>query len=182
MDMISSSRKAFILLGDTWGGGASRYVYLLTSLRAYPNDSEDARSRFSTINNMEMSCKKIVVHDIVPWILYIFSDGSSLRLLKSMSRMHKTTNRSVLTYLFATYCFVGLEFGLLTTLFRIDPLRLRICRLCGGRNIALQFINAKLNFGVSIFRSFCVSNQIAWQVATPNYSLNGTKPGENQDL
>ena len=93
--------------------------------------------------------------------------------------MHKTTNRNVLTYLFATcwlycpyfrsinfsvpftvyeFCLVGLEFGLLI----IFP-KLYFRRFCGCRNFALQVTYAKW-FYVQISHSygcpvsdFCVS-------------------------
>lgn len=80
-----------------------------------------------------MSCKNIFVYDIFSWVLYILSDGrDALSLLGSMPRKHKTTNRSVLIQLpscnlsiytlfsirpfqsYIHFCFVALDFGLLT--------------------------------------------------------------------
>ena len=142
----------------------SMIKHICSPQRAYLNDPEDSKSRlFSTIiTASKMSRKKIYVHDISHG--YILNDGSSLWLLKSMPRMHKTTNRNVLTYLFATYwlywpyfrwiifnvpftvyefCFVGLEFGLLTI---FSKLVFRMCQFCGCRNFALQVIYAKLIF------------------------------------
>ena len=66
--MVSSSRKAFILVGDIRGRGASRYLYA-HPLHDLPNHSEDAQ---------EMSRKNIFVHIYVYIYIYVLNDRSSL--------------------------------------------------------------------------------------------------------
>ena len=134
--------------------------------RAYQNDSEDAKSRFSTLNNMENVMQENSCPSHFPTSTFFMMEALRDFWRACQGRMKQEVFSR--TYWQLTCSIVLLSvFGLLTILSKIV---LQMCRFF-GRNFALQVLYAKLILKASIFHSsdfdgFCMLLQFKIRVRT----------------